>query len=81
MPELPEVESARGLLQAHLAGRTITGVEAADDAVRACAPRHPFACVLHLCFRACALCVCVLTSASARRLCCRASLRRSWRRR
>jgi formamidopyrimidine-DNA glycosylase len=37
MPELPEVESARGLLQAHLAGRVITSVEAADDSVRLCA--------------------------------------------
>lgn len=34
MPELPEVESARGLLQRHAAGRTITAVTAADDQAR-----------------------------------------------
>ena len=34
VPELPEVESARGLLQRHVAGRTITRVTAADDQVR-----------------------------------------------
>jgi formamidopyrimidine-DNA glycosylase len=34
MPELPEVESARGLLQRHVAGRTITAVTAADDEAR-----------------------------------------------
>lgn len=33
MPELPEVESARRLLEAALGGRRLQGVEAADDAI------------------------------------------------
>lgn len=31
MPELPEVEAARALAQAHLAGRTIVAVHAEPD--------------------------------------------------